>query len=225
MDFLGFAREGNATCTVISPETVIKKTFVSGASRAPPPGALPAQTASQKAAGLAGVRVSGARIKIGDQAQIVEDLDYGKFLYTWEGHEFLIFIVEGETGMRSNSEKMTYILTPRPEGWKSTDVNAYDSAITHKLMLSVAEWMMEAKEHVLIFDEGRWKKDQKLWEVAQRASWDNVVLSEKMKKGLRDDVEGFFRSKAFYAGFRVPWKVRNTPGVSPHAASTKGQRC
>ena len=49
-------------------------------------------------------------------------------------------------------------------------------------------------------------KNKKLYKAVQSASWDDVVLDDKFKEGLRRDTKTFFASNAAYDSLGITWK-------------------
>ena len=85
-------------------------------------------------------------------------------------------------------------------------VNGQSNAVD-SLIETAANHNREVTEEIWVYDRGYWQKNRKLWENVQAATWENVILDEKVKKNVRSDVEAFFDEKDTYKGFSVPWKV------------------
>ncbi|KAI5843818.1 P-loop containing nucleoside triphosphate hydrolase protein [Morchella snyderi] len=78
-------------------------------------------------------------------------------------------------------------------------------AAVQELMLEASSWSVELHDEILIF-QGFWMKDHKLWQAIQKAKWEDVILDEKMKKGIISDVGNFFAGRDTYENLGVPWK-------------------
>ena len=76
-----------------------------------------------------------------------------------------------------------------------------------QLLLEAGVWGQGLHEEIWVFDRGFWSKDAKLWLEVQKVSWDDIILNEKFKTALRQDVTGFFASEEVYKKLSVPWKV------------------
>ncbi|KAK7419309.1 hypothetical protein QQX98_003461 [Neonectria punicea] len=130
----------------------------------------------------------------GNKGYLGEAVIFGKFLYEWEGEEFVIYLVDGRDGMDPYPQvRNYYILT--------SDVHK-----ANQLVLSVGSWGSDLHDEVWVFDQGYFVKDRELWESAQKSTWDAVILDEDMKKSLINDHISFFESKQTYADLDVPWK-------------------
>lgn len=136
---------------------------------------------------------SGRRLD-GNGGFIAETLTFGKFMYKWKDQEIILYIAEGRDGMGAYPEiKNQYILTG----------NAHK---VDELIRDATLWGQELHNEVWVFDQGWWQKSAQLYASVQKASWDDVILDEDMKKALQVDVESFFDSRETYQKLKVPWK-------------------
>jgi DNA polymerase III delta prime subunit len=71
---------------------------------------------------------------------------------------------------------------------------------------AVCGWEAEIRQEVLVFDNGRWRKDPELFQAIKSATFDNLVLPATLKNGLRDDLARFFASKELYTRYTIPWR-------------------
>lgn len=124
----------------------------------------------------------------------VEMVIFGKYMYKWKDLEFILYVADGRDGQASYpSVTIQYVLT----------------ANEHKLdeLLKVASmWGSQLHNEVWVFDQGYWQKSAELYNSVQKASWENVILDEDMKKALIADVENFFDGQKTYQDLKVPWK-------------------
>ncbi|KAF5573958.1 ATPase [Fusarium pseudocircinatum] len=135
-----------------------------------------------------------ARRMDGNKGALGETPIFGKFLYQWEGEEFIIYLADGRDGSESYPiVKNYYILTA-------------DAHKADQLVLTAGSWASDLHDEVWVFDQGFFLKDHELWESAQKSTWDAVILDEDMKKSLIDDHISFFESRQTYTGLGVPWK-------------------
>ena len=119
---------------------------------------------------------------------------FGKFLLDWNGKEFIVYIVNGRDGTESWAQTNNqYILSPTVE-------------LTNTLILEAGVWTNELHEEIWVYEFGWWQKSRELYESVKKASWDDVILDEKMKNGIIDDVTRFFDSRETYEKLKVPWK-------------------
>ncbi|KAI0802370.1 ATPase [Xylaria sp. FL0064] len=130
----------------------------------------------------------------GDLGTLRSLLRFAKFAYSWEGHDFIVYVVDGRDGAEPYGGSTNhYVLCAEP-------VRA------ENLILAAGSWANELHGEVWVFDQGFWRKSAELYQSIQGASWDNVILDEGMKKAIIDDHVSFFESRGTYARLKVPWK-------------------
>lgn len=130
----------------------------------------------------------------GNPGGLALDVQFGKFLYTWQGTEFIVYLVDGRDGMSSYPPvRNNYILTA-------------DRPKADALVVAAGRWANELHDQVWVWDDGRWIKSAELFESVRKASWDNVILDEAMKEALIADHVSFFDSRETYRRLGVPWK-------------------
>ncbi|KAK5140727.1 hypothetical protein LTR04_002870 [Oleoguttula sp. CCFEE 6159] len=128
------------------------------------------------------------------QGALVNQVLFGKYLYKWQGKEFVVYFINGRDGSAYFPNITNqYVLSSTPE-------------ITNQLIVAAGKYGSELHNEVWVFDKGFWQKSADLWDSVQSASWDDVILEEKMKSAIINDVEGFFNSRATYRKLKVPWK-------------------
>ncbi|OAA81191.1 ATP-dependent Zn protease [Akanthomyces lecanii RCEF 1005] len=117
---------------------------------------------------------------------------FGKFLYKYKDHEFIVYLAKTQDGMY-DIEDTYYIL--------STDEDKTDA-----LIQAAGTWGSVLHDEIWVFDGGFWRKDAGLYASVMKAEWESVILDEDMKKALIDDHLSFFRSRSTYQNLKVPWK-------------------
>jgi hypothetical protein len=70
----------------------------------------------------------------------------------------------------------------------------------------VCEWSSEVRGEVLVFQDGEWTKNNELFHAIKTASFDNLVLHDRLKQEIQNDFAQFFLSREIYERYRVPWK-------------------
>ena len=78
--------------------------------------------------------------------------------------------------------------------------------IARNFLAAVCEWNMEIRSEVLVFDNGYWHKDERLFQDMQSATFENLVLRGNLKQEIRDDLMQFFQSRTLYEEHDIPWK-------------------
>ena len=77
--------------------------------------------------------------------------------------------------------------------------------IARAFYVAVCKWNSELHGEVLVFD-GRWYKDENLFQDIKVATFDNLILRGTIKQEIRDDLVQFFASRALYDEYGIPWK-------------------
>ncbi|KAK8124414.1 uncharacterized protein PG998_000173 [Apiospora kogelbergensis] len=140
------------------------------------------------------IYVPPARRLDGALGGLGETVSFGKYLYKWQGQDFLVYLVDGRDGTQGYPSVLNYyVLTP-------------DKAKARELLLAAGRWGADLHDEIWVYDQGRWQKNQELYASIQKASWDNVILDAEMKQALIDDHLSFFESRDTYAKLQVPWK-------------------
>lgn len=124
---------------------------------------------------------------------LAEKLNFGKFIYKWKNEEFILYVVDGRDTSYPVTNLNSYILTT-------------DRLKAEALLLEAGKWGTDLHGEVFVFDQGYWQKNAELYQSVLKASWDSVIMDEKMKKAIIDDHLSFFDSRETYDRLRVPWK-------------------
>lgn len=75
------------------------------------------------------------------------------------------------------------------------DVDPLHAADTDELIFAAAKCCSELRGGIFAFDDGAWIENKILWESVQQSPLDEVILDPTVKKGLTDDIVGFFDRK------------------------------
>lgn len=132
-----------------------------------------------------------ARRLDGLQGYVFDEIKFGKYLYTWKDHEYLLYVVED--GIGDYTQYMSYLLGSSKESAEA-------------LLKVAGQYHNELHDEVLVFDGGRWQKSRELWQSVQGSLWENVILDPAMKKAIIGVVDTFFNSREKYQKLKVPWK-------------------
>lgn len=131
-----------------------------------------------------------ARRLDGESGILYDSIQFGKFIYKWQDHEYILYTVVGGDGLYTLS--MAYLL-----GTAETN---------DKVILEAGKWGHEIHNTVLVFDGGYWQKSAQLWRAVQDANWEDVILDKAMKKSVVGEITKFFDSRERYQKLKVPWK-------------------
>jgi AAA+ superfamily predicted ATPase len=127
----------------------------------------------------------------GSKGSLSDSVVFGKFLVDWRKKEYVVFVADGRDGPYMYVNQ--YILSASIEA-------------TNNLLLEAGQWSSRPHDEVWVFDGGRWQKSSELWQSVQKSRWEDVILDEKMKKTIVDDVNIFFDGRDAYERLKVPWK-------------------
>lgn len=131
-----------------------------------------------------------ARRLDGGPGGLADDVQFGKYMYTWQEKEFILYVVHSSYPYRTT---INYLLGPAKE-------------TTEACMLAACQYSNELHDQVWVFDKGRWQKSSELWQSVKHASWDDVILDEGMKKSIMQEITRFFDSREKYLRLKVQWK-------------------
>lgn len=81
-----------------------------------------------------------------------------------------------------------------------------DDTLGQELMTGVYRYANDLKEEIWVYDNEYWSKNKELYKSIKSAKWDDVVLKEEFKEGLRRDTETFFQSREIYQSLGITWK-------------------
>lgn len=126
---------------------------------------------------------------------VVETIvQFGKYMYYWQGHEYILYVANGRDGDSPYPQQVQqYLLHPSQQ--------ASDQLIT-----AAGQWSSVLHNEVWVFDRGYWQKSAELWNSVQNSTWEDVILDPDMKKAIIGDVDSFFSGRDTYARLKVPWK-------------------
>src|SRR5687767_6885889 len=85
-------------------------------------------------------------------------------------------------------------------------VIAHDKNFAESFFKEVCDWTSEVRGEVLVFQDGEWAKNKKLFDAVKSATFDNLVLAETLKQKIQTEFVQFFQSRAIYENYGIPWK-------------------
>ena len=83
---------------------------------------------------------------------------------------------------------------------------ADDKNIAEAFFKEVCEWTSEVRGEVLVFQDGEWAKNKKLFEAIKGATFANLVLVDSLKREIETEFVQFFQSREVYEKYGIPWK-------------------
>ena len=141
-----------------------------------------------------------------DKGKIKNDVTFGKYDYSWNGHSFIVYhasFMENETSHLDN----LYILSKRPDSEVALTTETPEAV--DELIIASTKWNAEVHDEILVFDQQRWTKDSELYRAVKSANWDDVVLNSHMKEALIKDDESFFGPRKELQALRGPLETRD----------------
>ncbi|KAL8912908.1 MAG: hypothetical protein Q9171_002202 [Xanthocarpia ochracea] len=139
----------------------------------------------------------------GQNGNLIQEPIFAEAHITYQTRDFIVYIAEClKEGLFYPLEMDNFIL----HRISASEAPELGSLYTQELILRASEWTAELHGQIWMFDQGYWSKNRDLWESAQEADWEDVILDEGMKADVRGDVEGFFRERREYQRFAIPWK-------------------
>ncbi|OCH87014.1 P-loop containing nucleoside triphosphate hydrolase protein [Obba rivulosa] len=117
----------------------------------------------------------------------------GVMAFTYEGVQLRVF----EASWRRDRESLRFV---------DFVFDGKDDGMGRKLLSAVYEWANSLREEMWVFENGGWSKHKDLFRAVQKSTWDDIVLDENFREGLRRDTKTFFSSKEIYQSLGVTWK-------------------
>ncbi len=71
---------------------------------------------------------------------------------------------------------------------------------------AVCEYCDDVHGEILVYDDGYWTKDEKLFDAIRLSTFENLVLPQSLKTELREDFRRFLASRDLYERLGIPWK-------------------
>jgi len=78
--------------------------------------------------------------------------------------------------------------------------------LANEFLDAVCEWSCEAREEILVYQDGYFEKDKDLSEAIKTATFDNLILSGSLKQQIQTEFVQFFNSRATYERYGIPWR-------------------
>jgi transitional endoplasmic reticulum ATPase len=127
-----------------------------------------------------------------DQGRVYESLQFGRFSYNWKGHNLIVYVVSGSSGMYQ-TPPLQYVIGGTDE-------------LANELIMEVGAWSQLLRNEIWVYDQGYWQKDAAMYRSVKKAKWEDVILDADRKKAIQDEVVRFFNGQERYAKLNVPWK-------------------
>ena len=83
---------------------------------------------------------------------------------------------------------------------------ADERKIAEDFFRAVCEWSCEVRGEILVYHDGYFKKDKRLFNSIKSATFDNLILPDSLKQQIQSDFQQFFSSREIYERYQIPWK-------------------
>jgi ATPase family associated with various cellular activities (AAA) len=131
----------------------------------------------------------------GVEDRLEREIENGWFSVLWpnEGKDYFIDVV---------------CLTWTDAGCETTRrwIIAETDEVAESFLRAVCAYCDEVHGEILVYEEGYWVKDDKLFKSIRSATFENLILPPHLKHELREDFRRFFASRDVYRKYGVPWK-------------------
>lgn len=132
----------------------------------------------------------------GGPGHLADAYFFARYKYTWKEIGFIVYTVQ------EGRNTLNYVLFPPDDD----ETVLSHSKVTDALLQAVGDIQFNFDRTILVYDRW-WSRSHRLYEEVQKASWDDVILDQKMKKTLTETVVRFFDSEKTYKELGVAWKV------------------
>lgn len=78
--------------------------------------------------------------------------------------------------------------------------------VAENFLRAVCAYCDEVHGEILVYEDGSWTKDDKLFASIKSATFENLILPPQLKRELREDIQRFFASREVYRKYGIPWK-------------------
>jgi AAA+ superfamily predicted ATPase len=78
--------------------------------------------------------------------------------------------------------------------------------VAENFMRAVCAYCDEVHSEILVYEDGYWTKDDKLFTSIKSSTFENLILPPQLKRELREDFHRFFASREIYQKYGIPWK-------------------
>jgi hypothetical protein len=78
--------------------------------------------------------------------------------------------------------------------------------VAENFFRAVCAYCDEVHGEILVYQDGSWTKDDKLFTSIKGATFENLILPPRLKRELREDFRRFFASREIYRQYGIPWK-------------------
>ncbi len=86
--------------------------------------------------------------------------------------------------------------------WLLTDTEQQ----ANQFMEEVCRWNAELRDAILVFNDGCWEKEKRLFQTIKQATFDNLILQGTLKEEILSDLQHFFSAHSVYQRYHLPWK-------------------
>jgi transitional endoplasmic reticulum ATPase len=140
----------------------------------------------------------------GQEAEVSEKVYWGRFKYSWQGKEFILYKVSWKYEYDQDT-MWSFVLYPRAAG---EELKAKSEHIDD-LLLAIGRYSSMPHADIFVFADDWTYRSKSMYHSIKNAHWDDVILDPGMKDALMKDVISFFQpaTKDIYTRYNLPYKV------------------
>ena len=83
---------------------------------------------------------------------------------------------------------------------------ADERKVAEEFFDAVCEWSCEVRGEILVYHDGSFQKDKKLFESIKSTTFENLILPGSLKQQIQTDFQHFLESRELYERYNIPWK-------------------
>jgi len=132
---------------------------------------------------------------------------FNEFLLRWDSEKNIS--EQSPANVWFEVEWQNYRLEVLQMGWDDKEyfwIIADSAEVARSFFRAVSSWEAEIRSEVLVFEDGSWDKDEKLFKAIKSATFDNLVLPIGLRQTIQHDIDYFFTATAIYDSYNIPWK-------------------
>ena len=109
----------------------------------------------------------------------------------WQGHT--LYALNASWTTMCGGEQRQWIIAETEE-------------IAESFLLDVARKTNDPGDSMLVFSDGYWGRSRQLYQSVQNSNFDDLILPEQLKAGIRSDFGQFLKARKQYEALQIPWR-------------------
>ena len=83
---------------------------------------------------------------------------------------------------------------------------AEERRVAEEFFDAVCEWSCEVHGEILVYHDGYFEKDKKLFDSIKNTTFDSLILPDSLKQQIQNDFQQFLEAREVYDRYKIPWK-------------------